>query len=99
MSVRELLRDIDNAVEESLGQHEQYEAKKDGASRRKGYEKAIREVDTVAGRTEARRLAEWIEAEIRDEGKLPTARRVRQRGADVVREAGHDVPTGSWLGA
>lgn len=99
MSVRPLLKQIDAAVEESVGQHEQYEAKKEGKSRRSGYEKAIREVDRIAGRAEAERLAEWIEAKIRDDGKLPTARRVRQRGADVCREAGHSVPTGSWLGA
>ena len=99
MSVRQLLKDIDAAVEESLGQHDQYEAAKDGKSRRSGYEKAIREVDRIAGRAEATQLAEWIESEIRETEKLPTARRVRQRGADLCRDAGHSVPTGSWLGA
>lgn len=99
MSIRPLLKDIDAAVEESIGQHEQYEAKKDGRSRRSGYEKAIREVDSIAGRAQAEQLAEWIQSEIREKEKLPTARRVRQRGADVCRDAGHSVPTGSWLGA
>lgn len=99
MSIRPLLKDIDAAVEESIGQHEQYEAKKDGKSRRSGYEKAIREVDRIAGRAQAEQLAEWVQSEIREEEKLPTARRVRQRGADICRDSGHSVPTGSWLGA
>ena len=99
MSVRPLLKEIDAAVEESVGRHEQYEAEKEGKSRRSGYEKAIREVDRIAGRAEATQLAEWLESEIREKGKLPTARRVRQRGADLCRDAGHSVPTGSWLGA
>ena len=99
MSIRQLVKDIDAAVEESLGQHEQYEAKKEGKSRRSGYEKALREVDSIAGRAQAEQLAEWIQSEIRENETLPTARSVRQRGADVCRESGRSVPTGSWLGA
>jgi len=93
------MRDIDRAVEDSLGTQEQYEAKKDGRSQRRAYEKSIEEVGEIAGKTEAERLAAWIETTIRDKKKLPSSRKVRQKGAEICRDAGESVSTNDWLGA
>jgi alkylated DNA nucleotide flippase Atl1 len=93
------MRDIDRAVEDSLGSHEQYEAKKDGRSQRRTYEKSIEEVGEIAGKTEAERLAAWIETTIRDEKKLPSSRRVRKKGAEICRDVGESISSNDWLGA
>jgi hypothetical protein len=98
MSVTQSMKHIDRTVEDVIGTHEQYEAKKEGRSRRRVYEKSIEEVRDTAGRTEAKRLAQWIENQIRDEKKLPSGRRVRKKGAEIVRDAGHAVSTNDWLG-
>ena len=97
MNVNEVLKSIDAAKDESLTESEKRESQYD--RRRQAYKKAIREVRGTAGNDEARELADWIEARIREDGQLPRAREVRQKGADVVRESGHSVSTGSWLGA
>ena len=97
MNVNEVLESIDAAKDESLSESEKRESQYD--RRRQAYKKAIREVRGTAGNDEARELADWIEARIREDGELPRAREVRQKGADVVRESGHSVSTGSWLGA
>lgn len=99
MSIKQSMKDIDNAVEEVIGTHEKYEGKKEGQSRRRGYEKSIDEVRKTAGKAEAKRLAEWIEETIRDKETLPSSRNVRQKGAEICRDAGKSVSTNDWLGA
>lgn len=99
MSVTQSMKHIDRTVEDVLGTHEQYEAKKEGQSRRRVYEKSIEAVRDTAGKTEAKQLARWIENRIRDDGELPSGRRVRKKGAEIVRDAGHSVSTNDWLGA
>lgn len=99
MSVKESMKNIDRAVEEEIGTHERYESKKEGKSQRRAYEQSLEEVEDLAGKAEAKRLAEWIETQIRETGKLPKSRRVRNRGAKICREAGHSVSTNDWLGA
>lgn len=93
------MRDIDRAVEESIGTHEEYGAKKEGQSRRRVYEKSIEAVRDTAGTSEAARLTEWIETRIREDGDFPSGRRVHKRGAQICRDAGHSVSTNDWLGA
>jgi len=93
------MKHIDRAVEDVLGTHEQYEAKKEGQSRRRVYEKSIEAVQRAAGGTEAKQLARWIENRIRDEKELPSGRTVRKKGAEIVRDAGHSVSTNDWLEA
>ncbi len=95
--MNEVIKSIDAARDESLSESRKRESEYD--RRRQAYKKAIREVRGTAGNDEARALADWIEARIRDDGELPRAREVRQKGADVVRESGRSVSTGSWLGA
>ena len=97
MNVNEVLKSIDAAKDESLSESEKRNSQYD--RRRQAYKKAIREVRGTAGNDEARELADWIETRIREDGELPRAREVRQKGADVVRESGHSVSAGSWLGA
>lgn len=99
MSIKQSMQDIDRAVEDVIGTHEKYEAKKDGRSRRRAYEKSIEEVRKTAGKTEAERLATWIETTIRDEQKLPSSRKVRKKGAEICRDVGESVSTNDWLGA
>ncbi|MFC7080682.1 hypothetical protein [Halorussus caseinilyticus] len=99
MSIKQSMRDIDRAVEDTVGTHEQYEAKKEGRSRRRVYEKSIEEVRKTAGKTEAERLAMWIETTIREEEKLPSGKQVRKKGAEICRDVGEAVSTNDWLGA
>ncbi|NHN58215.1 MULTISPECIES: hypothetical protein [Halorussus] len=99
MSIKQSMRDIDRAVEDVIGSHERYEADKEGRSQRRAYEKSIGEVSELAGKTEAERLATWIETTIRDEEDLPSSKRVRKQGAKICRDAGHSVSTNDWLGS
>ena len=98
MSVTQSMKHIDRTVEKVLGTREQYEAKQKGRSRRRAYEKSIEEVRDVAGTTEAKQLAQWIEEYVRDERELPTSRQVRKEGAEICRDAGYSVSTNDWLG-
>lgn len=98
MSVTQSMKHIDRTVEQVLGPHEQYEAKKEGRSRRRVYEKSIEEVRDVAGKTEAKQLAQWIENRIREEKELPSGRSVRKKGGEICRNAGHPVSANDWLG-
>lgn len=97
--VREWLRQIDEAVLETFDVATRERAKQKAGSRRNAYEKGLREVRDVAGTGAATELAAWIEEEIRTERRFPSARDVRQRGAEICRHEGHEVSTGSWLGA
>ena len=99
MSVTQSMKHIDRTVEKVLGTRERYEAKQKGRSRRRAYEKSIEEVRNVAGTTEAKQLAQWIEEYVRDEKELPKSRQVRKEGAEICRDAGHSVSTNDWLGA
>jgi Zn ribbon nucleic-acid-binding protein len=93
------MKHIDRTVEDVIGAHEQYETDKEGQSRRRAYEQSIEAVHDTAGKTEAKRLARWSEDRIRDEKELPSGRQVRKKGAEIVRDAGHQVSTNDWLGA
>lgn len=95
----ELLRDIDETAREVFDLATISDAERKGGSRRTSYEKTLGEVETIAGKTAARALAEWIMQEIEEEERFPDARDVRQRGAKLCRENGHEVSTNDWLGA
>lgn len=94
-----LLREIDEQVEEAIDRHARHQAEQKAQSRRTVYRKALREVQQIAGGTAARNLADWITRRIHQDGTLPTGRRVRKKGAEICRSAGYRVSTGSWLGA
>ena len=96
---KELVREIDETVEVTFDLATRSDARRREGSRREAYLKGIREVQTTAGKEAARELAEWIQAEISERERFPTARQVRKQGARICRERGHDVSTGSWLGA
>ncbi|WP_158057310.1 hypothetical protein [Halorussus halophilus] len=98
MGVQGALRRIDDAVEESLDARERYEERQTGKSRRTVYEKSIREVQRIAGETAGQQLGTWIASRIREDGRLPSGKATRKRGADICRENGHEVSSGSWLG-
>ncbi len=95
----ELLREIDETTQEVFDLATRADAKRREGSRRNSYQKALEEVKDIAGRGGARALADWIQDEIRENERFPNARDVRQRGAELCRENGHEVSTGSWLGA
>lgn len=95
----ELLRDIDETIQDVFDLGTRRKAREKAASRRKAYRKGIEEVRDIAGEEQARALAEWIQTEIRSDEQFPSARNVRQRGAELCRERGESVSTGSWLGA
>ena len=99
MDVTQRLRALDDVVDEVLDRHEAHHDRTKGESRRRAYEKSLREVERIAGQEAATALAEWIETEIREKRRLPTTRRIRKRGATICRRNGHPVSTGSWLGA
>lgn len=96
---KELVREIDETVEETFDLATRADAKRKEGSRRDAYEKGIRAVRDVAGNDAARELAAWIQDEIREHERFPSARDVRQQGAKICRDRGHEVSTGSWLGA
>ena len=95
----ELLGDIDETAVEVFELGRRRQAKRKGKSRRKAYAKGIEEVRDIAGKEAARELAARIEADMRANERFPSARQVRQWGAELCRERGHSVSTGSWLGA
>lgn len=97
--ITEWLHRIDSAVMESFDFGARADAKRKAGSRRRAYERALRETRDVAGPTRGRELSNWIEEEIRTKGRFPSAREVRQRGASLLRQDGHQVSTGNWLGA
>jgi hypothetical protein len=99
MSIKQSMRDVDRAVEQAIGTPEEYEADKSGRSPRQVYEKSIEEVSEVAGKSEAERMATWIETTIRDERELPSGERVRTEGADICRDADESVSANDWLNA
>jgi len=94
-----LLTDIDQTTVEVFDLASRERAKQREGSRRDAYEKGIREVRDIAGREPAEELADWIQEEIRTKKRFPTARNVRKQGAHICRNHGHNVSTGSWLGA
>lgn len=95
----ELLEEIDKTTQTVFDLATQADAKRREGSRRNSYEKALAAVQETAGTEPARRLAGWIQTEIRRTEEFPSARDVRQRGAEICRENGHEVSTGGWLGA
>lgn len=97
--IEELLSQIDATVQEVFDLGTQREAQRREGSRRTVYEKALRETAEIAGEPAATALAQWIQEQIRERERFPDGRRVRKRGAELCRENGHQVSTGSWLGA
>lgn len=95
----ELLQSIDDATREAFDVGSRRQARQKEGSRRDAYERGLREVRRIAGNSQARDLAERIRDDIRTNERLPSARRVRKWGAEICRESGHEVSTGSWLGA
>lgn len=98
MGMQGALRRIGDAVEETLDAHEKYEEKQTGKSRRTVYEKSLREVERIAGETASQQLGMWIASRIREDGRLPSGKAARKRGAEICRENDHKVSSGSWLG-
>ena len=99
MSVKEEMRGIEATIEESIDIARKRDAAKKAKSRTKTYEKALREVQRIAGDSQMRTLAGWIREEIRETESFPSGRAVRKKGADICRRSGNEVSTGSWLGA
>lgn len=97
--VRAWLHDIDETAMEVFDFATRERVKRKSQSQRRAYEKGLHEVSERAGRQQGRKLAEWIQAEMRETRRFPTARQVRKRGAKLVRESGHEVSTNDWLGA
>lgn len=97
--VKDTLAEIDATTQDVFDLATREAAKRKEGSRRNAYEKGIREVRDVAGKDAAEELADWIQEEIRTRERFPTARVVRKQGARICREHGHEISTGSWLGA
>lgn len=96
---RELLREIDETAAAVLDLADREQARETAGSRRDAYERGLAEVRSIAGKPQARALAEWIQGEIREREAFPSAREVRKQGARICRESGHEVSTNDWLGA
>ena len=97
--IQELLGQIDETVQDVFDLGTRREAQRREGSRRNVYEKALKETADIAGDPAATALAQWIQDEIEQRETFPSGRTVRKRGAEVCRENGHQVSTGSWLGA
>jgi hypothetical protein len=95
----QLVRDIDDVVTDVFDLADRRRAKERAGSRRDAYEKGLTEVQRIAGKPQATRLAEWIQSQMREREAFPSAREVRKQGARICRESGHEVSTSSWLGA
>ncbi len=96
---KSLLREIDETAADVFDLADRRRAKERAGSRRDAYEKGFNEVQNLAGKPQARELAEWIQSEMREREAFPSARNVRQQGARICRESGHEVSTNDWLGA
>ena len=99
MAVTEEMGRIEATIEETFDRHQRTEARKTAKSRLNVYRKALKEVSNVAGTAAMHELGEWIRERIEDRKKAPSGRQVRQHGARICREHGHEISTGSWLGA
>lgn len=93
------MRCIDETAADVFDLGSRNKAKEKAGSRRKAYEKGLKEVRQKAGDEEAERLADWIVEEMRTEQRYPSARNVRQKGAELCRQSGHEISTNDWLGA
>lgn len=99
MAISEEMAKIEETMDETLSVARRRDAERDAPSRSKLYRKALKEVQQVAGTAAMRDLAGWIRDQLRDEGDPPSGRNVRQKGAEICRDRGEEVSTGSWLGA
>lgn len=99
MTVREALQAIDETVKDVFDLGTRRQAKQKEGSRRNVYEKSLREVQQVAGDEEMKALKRWIIQSIRENERFPSGRETRKRGAQICRDSGHSIPTGSFLGA
>lgn len=99
MSVAEEMSEIEVTIEQTLDVARKRDAKKKAKSRLNVYRKALKEVQRIAGNGPMRELADWIRGEIRETESPPSGRAVRQAGAEICRDSGEEVSTGSWLGA
>lgn len=99
MSVTKEMDAIEATIDETLDVGSKRTARKKAKSRLEVYEKALKEVQQVAGNDPMRELSGWIQSEIREDAEPPSGRRVRQEGADICRDHGETISTGSWLGA
>lgn len=99
MSVNEEMSEIEATIEERIDIARKRDADRKAKSRKKTYRKALQEVQRVAGDSQMRTLADWIREEIRETESFPSGRAVRKKGADICRQSGNEVSTGSWLGA
>ena len=99
MPVEAEMTEIESTIEETLDTARKREERKRKKSRMEVYRKALKEVQRIAGNDPMRGLAGWIRERIRTEGRLPSGRDVRKKGAEICRDNGKEVSTGSWLGA
>lgn len=99
MAVTEEMDRIEAAIEETFDRHQRKEARDTAKSRMNVYRKALGEVHAVAGTAATHQLGEWIRERIEARKKAPSGRQVRKHGARICREHGHEISTGSWLGA
>lgn len=98
-NVDEWLREIDETAVSVFDLAAREKVREKAGSQRKAYEKGLREVRQRAGDDAARELADWIQSEMREKERYPSARNVRQRGAKICRDRGHEISTNDWLGA
>ena len=99
MPVKEEMTEIESTIDQTLDLNRKRDAEKKAKSRIKVYRKALKEVQQIAGNGPMRELAEWIREQIRTKERLPSGRAVRQKGAEICRDNGKEISTGSWLGA
>ncbi|WP_226022144.1 hypothetical protein [Halomicrobium salinisoli] len=98
--IEDMVREIDETAVDVFDLAARREAKDKAGSRRDAYEKGLRRVREITDDDDAvRELSEWIQEEMRSREKYPSARNVRQQGAKIVRDRGHEVSTNDWLGA
>ena len=99
MAITEEMGRIEATIEETFDRHQRKEARDTAKSRLNVYRKALKEVRDVAGTAAMHELGGWIREHVGDRKKAPSGRQVRQHGAQICREHGHEISTGSWLGA
>lgn len=99
MDVNQVIRDIEVVAETVFDLSTRHQAQEKAGSRRDAYKKSIREVERAAGDEAAAELATWIKDYLREEKKFPSAKATRKKGAEICRERGEEISTGSYLGA
>lgn len=96
--IETLMRDVDEAVLDAFDVTTREEAREQAGSRRDAYERELTATREMAGKSETKSLAKWLQSEIREKERFPPDSEVRERAAKICRDSGYEVAPSDWPG-